>query len=158
MGIEGVGNGDILQKVLASGQQVLHIGHLSLLMMEGKVANGEWRWIDEPSCSMHTATNKPALLRPKLRANLGVDLRVLRHEKFLQGHASSGEGEAAEAAESVGDLIIFDMDKADVEKEVGNVKVFCQDPTNYDIAPFESLAPEMRAAVDRMLALELVQA
>ena len=71
MGIEGVGSKETLQKVLATGQQVLHIGHLSLLTMEGKVANGEWRWIDEAGCSMHTATNKPALLRSEVRTREG---------------------------------------------------------------------------------------
>ena len=59
-------------------------------------------------------------------------------------------------AESEGDLIIFDMDKSDVTKEVGNTKVFCQDPASYSIAPFESLAPEMQAAVREMLAKQLV--
>ena len=68
---------------------------------------------------------------------------MVRHEEFAQG------------SESAGDLIIFDMDKADVEKETGNTKVFCQDPASYKIAPFDGLADEMKAAVDRMLALQL---
>ena len=29
------------------GKRTLKLGHLSLKMMRGKVANGEWRWIDE---------------------------------------------------------------------------------------------------------------
>lgn len=92
---------------------------------------------------MHTATPKPALLRPAVRERLGVELRVLRHEAFAGG------------SESEGDLIIFDMDRSDVEKETGNTKVFCQNPANYSIAPFASLPPEMRAAVRRMLELQL---
>ena len=53
-----------------------------------------------------------------------------------------------------GDLIIFDMDKADVHKEMGNTKVFCQDPKNYTIAEFGSLSEEMQAAAEEMLRLE----
>lgn len=175
MGVEGVGSPEALLAIIESGAKSLKIGHLSLPMMQGKVANGEWRWIDEARCVMHTATPKPALLRVEVlpirglearpqmkrhvkpcgsrvrtpctagqvRARLGLELRVVRHEEFAQG------------SESAGDLIIFDMDKADVEKETGNTKVFCQDPSSYKIAPFDGLADEMKAAVDRMLALQL---
>ena len=52
-----------LLAAIASGSKSLKIGHLSLQMMKGKVSNGEWRWIDEAKCVMHTATPKPALLR-----------------------------------------------------------------------------------------------
>ena len=68
----------------------------------------------------------------------------MRHEEFAGG------------AESVGDLVIFDMDKADVSVETGNVKVFCQNPANYTIAPYASLSDDMKAAVERMLALQFV--
>ena len=40
--------------------------------MQGKVDNGEWRWIDERRCVMHTATSKPALLRTEVRSRLGL--------------------------------------------------------------------------------------
>ena len=143
MGIEGVGSPEALSAVLASGEKSLKIGHLSLVMMEGKVANGEWHWIDEARCVMHTATPKPALLRPAVRDNLGLELKIMRHEEFAAGQ------------ESEGDLIIFDMDKADVTKPTGNTKVFCQDPTAFSIAAFDSLSAEMRAAVDAVLAREL---
>lgn len=142
MGIEGIGTPEALLEALASGEKSLKIGHLSLLMMNGKVANGEWRWIDEARCVMHTATPKPALLRNSLRDELGVELKIVRHEEFAGG------------AESAGDLIIFDMDKADVHKEMGNTKVFCQDPKNYTIAEFGSLSDEMQAAVSEMMRLE----
>jgi hypothetical protein len=144
MGIEGIGTPEALAAVIASGEKSLKIGHLSLLMMNGKVANGEWRWIDEARCMMHTATPKPALLRTSLRDELGVELKVVRHEEFAGG------------AESAGDLIIFDMDKADVRKETGNTKIFCQDPKNYAIAEFGSLSDEMQAAVSEMLRLEFL--
>ena len=144
MGIEGVGSPEALLSIIESGAKSLKIGHLSLLMMEGKVANGEWRWIDESKCVMYTATPKPALMKAEVRSQLGVELKVIRHEEFADG------------AESVGDLIFFDMDKSDVSKETGNTKVFCQDPANYTIAPFATLSEEMRAAVDKMLALQLV--
>jgi len=143
MGIEGVGSPEALLVIIEGGAKSLKIGHLSLLMMEGKVANDEWHWIDEAKCVMHTATPKPALLRAEVRSRLGLELRVMRHEEFAQG------------SESVGDLIIFDMDKSDVEKETGNRKVFCQDPGNYKIEHFDGLADDMKAAVDRMLAIQL---
>ena len=143
MGIEGVGSPEALKAAIDDGAKSLKIGHLSLLMMQSKVDSGEWHWIDEARCVMHTATSKPALLRPQL-SELGVTLKVVRHEQFASG------------AESVGDLIIFDMDKADVSKETGNTKVFCQDPANYSIAPFDTLSDEMRAAVDRMLEQQFV--
>jgi len=146
MGIEGIGSADALAAAISSGSKPLRIGHLSLLMMEGKVANGEWRWIDEGGCVMHTATPKPGLLRTELRSRLGLELVVRRHEAFLEGNAPP---------ESCGDLIIFDMDKADVTKPTGNTKVFCQDPTAFSIAAFDSLSAEMRAAVDAVLAREL---
>ena len=144
MGIEGVGSPEALLVIIEGGAKSLKIGHLSLPMMQGKLANGEWRWIDEARCVMHTATPKPALLRTEVRSRLGVELRVMRHEEFAQG------------AESVGDLIIFDMDKSDVTKETGNRKVFCQDPANYKIAPYDGLADDMKVAVDRMLASQFV--
>ena len=80
----------------------------------------------------------------QVRSRLGLSLKVLRHEAF-----------AAAGAESVGELIIFDMDRSDVSKEVGNTKVFCQDPANYQLAPYETLSAEMKAAVRQMLELEL---
>jgi hypothetical protein len=118
MGVEGVGSAETLAKVLATGEQVLCIGHLSLTMMESKVASGEWRWIEEAGCVMHTATNKPALLRAAVRAKFGLELKVLRHEKFA--------ADAGEQPESSGDLIIFDMDWKDVTRRIGNTNVFCQ--------------------------------
>ena len=118
-----------------------------------KVANGEWRWIDEAGCVMHTATSKPAILRPALRDNLGVELHVLRHEKFA---AEMGDGSSSGAApESLGDLIIFDMDWKDVTKETGNTKVFCQDPAKFELGSLDALQPGIRAALDQVLALEL---
>ena len=144
MGIEGVNSPDALLAVIKSGAKTLKIGHLSLLMMEGKVANGEWYWVDEAKCIMHTSTPKPALLRAEVRATLGAELKVVRHEQFAAG------------AESKGDLIIFDMDMSDVTKETGNHKVFCQDSASYTIAPFSTLSDEMKAAVDKMLAQQLV--
>ena len=144
MGIEGVGSPSALLAAIESGAKSLKIGHLSLLMMEGKVATGEWHWIDEAKCVMHTATPKPALLRTEVRATLGVELKVVRHEQFAAG------------AESVGDLIIFDMDMSDVTKELGNHKVFCQDPSNYTIAPLSTLSDEMKAAIDKMLSAQLI--
>lgn len=143
MGIEGVRSPEQLRAIVESGARSLRIGHLSLPMCVGKVRNGEWRWIDEARCVMHTATPKPALLRQKVRALLHVELSVRRHEAF------------ASDAESVGDLVIFDMDQADVHKPTGNTKVFCQDPASYSLAPYESLAPEMHAAVRQMLEKEL---
>ena len=144
MGIEGIGSPEALLAAVGSGEKTLRIGHLSLLMMEGKVANGEWHWIDEKQCVMYTATPKPALLRAEVRARLKVELRVVRHEAFSQGE------------ESAGDLIIFDLDRSDVEGETGNTKVFCQDPASYLIAPYGSLGAELQAAVSQMLALQLV--
>ena len=110
MGIEGIASPEALRETIASGATSLKIGHLSLVMMQSKVSNGEWHWVDEPKCVMHTATPKPALLRGEVRSRMGVEIKVLRHEAF------------AEQAESVGDLIIFDMDKADVTQETGNTK------------------------------------
>lgn len=144
MGIEGIATPAALLEVINSGAKSLKIGHLSLVMMQGKVDNGEWHWTDEANCVMHTATPKPALLREELRSKLGVELRVLRHEEFAGGN------------ESVGDLIIFDMDKADVTKDTGNTKVFCQDPAKYNVAPYGTLPEEMKAAVSKMLELQLV--
>jgi hypothetical protein len=189
MGIEGIGSADALAAAIASGEKPLHIGHLSLVMMQGKVANGEWRWINEGGCVMHTATPKPGLLRGEVRSRLGLELVVRRHEAFL-GAAIGADARAKELAEliaaeqrddaavhargppllsqhlldqsapaapeSVGDLIIFDMDKADVTKPTGNTKVFCQTPANFTIAAFDSLSSDMRAAVDAVLARELV--
>ena len=43
MGVEGVGSPEALADAIASGSQCLKIGHLSLLMMQGKVENGEVR-------------------------------------------------------------------------------------------------------------------
>lgn len=152
MGIEGVGSAAALREAIASGKRPLRIGHLSHTMLVGKVANGEWRWIDEASCVMHTATPKPALLRTAVRERLKLELRVLRHEKFL-GEKS---GEAAPAApESVGDLIIFDIDVSDTVKPTGNTKVFCQDPKGYQLSAYASLPEAMREAVNGMLAREL---
>merc|ERR1712098_193579 len=101
-------------------------------MMEGKVANGEWQWIDEAQGIMHTATWKPGLLRGRDRDLFGVELRVIRHEAFL-------EGDRKFDPESMGDLVIFDIDRADVRKETGNTKVFCQESTNYDVDALETL-------------------
>jgi len=143
MGIEGVGSAAALLEAIDGGEPCLKIGHLSLLMMQGKVENGEWLWVDEANCVMHTATPKPALLRAEVKARLGVEFRVMRHEVF------------AAAAESLGDLIIFDLDKSDVRKETGNTKVFCQEAKNYSVLPFDTLSDEMKAAVMHMLAVEL---
>ena len=97
---------------------------------------------------MHTATAKPVLLRAAVQTNLNVDLQVLRHEKFAQ---SSGD-----APESVGDLIIFDMDHQDpIDKEVGNTKVFCQDASRFALSPVDALQPHMRSAIDKVLDREL---
>ena len=143
MGIEGVGSAAELLEAIQSGSAPLKIGHLSLLMLRSKVANGEWKWIDEAGCVMHTATPKPALLRVQLRSVLNLEVKVVRHEAFASG------------SESVGDLIIFDMDKADTAKETGNTKVFCQNPENYEIAEYETLSEPMKQAVDTMLAAQL---
>ena len=154
MGIEGVGSGEELQKILASGQAILRIGHLSLLMMEGKVANGEWRWVDEDKCVMYTATNKPALMRPEVRSRLGIELRILRHEKFLEAQ----EGQPNEQTESMGDLIIFDMDWKDSSKDTGNTKVFCQNPSGFTLNTLDALMPSMDAALGQVLQRELTAA
>ena len=66
-------------------------------MMEGKVQNGEWRWIDESHCVMHTATPKPALLRARVLAELNVELAVMRHDAHLAGALRLAAREAARA-------------------------------------------------------------
>jgi len=149
MGIEGVGSKETLHKVLATGQQVLATGHLSLVMMEGKVASGEWHWIDEAGCSMHTATNKPGLLRTEVRSRLGLELKVVRHDAELAGSAEEQE------VESVGDLIIFDMNFKDVTTEVGNTKVFCQNPSGFMLSGLETLLPDIGQALEQVLDREL---
>lgn len=150
MGIEGIGSSAALRAAVESRTPCLRIGHLSLLMMEGKVENGEWRWIDEANCVMHTATAKPALLRDRLRDRWPVvELKVLRHEKFAAG------GEGAEPPESLGDLIIFDMDRADVTNATGNSKVFCQDAASFHLGGVDDLDPSIRDALDQVLTNEL---
>jgi len=146
MGIEGVGSTAELHAAVAGRAPKLKIGHLSLEMLEGKLDNGEWHWIDEANCVMHTATPKPAILRTELAERVGLELRVLRHEKFVEGEA---EGEPVE---SVGDLIIFDIDVSDVTKPTGNTKVFCQNPGAYTISAYSSLPHRMRLGVDKLLA------
>ena len=42
-----------------------------------------------------------------------------------------------------------------VGKETGNTKVFCQNPANYEIAAYATLAEPMKQAVDQMLAAQL---
>ena len=126
---------------------MLNIGHLSLAMMEGKVSNGEWYWVDEAHCVMHTATPKPALLRERVASTLRVDLAIMRHDAAL-----SGAGEA----ESTGDLIIFDMNWQDVGIETGNTKVFCQSTARMELAPLDTLAEGMKAALERVLDAECV--
>jgi hypothetical protein len=143
MGIEGIASGAALKAAIASGEKTLKIGHLSLANLAGKITNGEWHWIDEPGCVMHTATPKPALLRQQLKTRLGITLRIFRHEKFLD-----------QPTESVGDLIIFDINRDDVKKEVGNSNVFCQDINNYVLSPFDSLHASLRKAVDNMFDFE----
>ena len=80
-------------------------------------------------------------------------VRVIKHDASL----SSGQAEEAAVVESVGDLIIFDMDKGDVSKEAGNTKVFCQDPLNYSVLDDVAALPEaVRAAVDQVFELEFL--
>ena len=77
---------------------------------------------------------------------MGVELRVVRHEAFAEG------------AESIGDLIIFDIDKSNVmsHRSNANTKVFCQDPSKYKILPYAELSADFKAAVDRMFQLQFV--
>ena len=154
MGIEGVGSKDQLQTLLATPTHPgLKIGHLSYNVMQGKVDNGEWEWINEAGCEMKTATPKPGLDRQRLASTLGLAVRVIKHDASL----SSGQAEEAAVVESVGDLIIFDMDKGDVSKEAGNTKVFCQDPLNYSVLDDVAALPEaVRAAVDQVFELEFL--
>jgi len=144
LGIEGVGSKKELLEIIATGKQSLCIGHLSYNMMMGKVKHGEWYWIDEPTCVMHTATAKPGLLRKKIELRLNLNLRVLRHEKFLD-----------EDQVSEGDLVIFDMNPTDLRAEVGNQNVFCQDPEKFTIAPFSEMNEKYIAAVDDMIDFEV---
>lgn len=148
MGIEGIGSKAALHAAIQSGERVLRIGHLSLGNLRGKVANQEWRWIDKHA--MDTSTLKPALLRPRVRELLGVELRVMRHDAHL---ADGGP------TESLGDLVIFDIDHANpTGTEVGNSKVFCQCPSNYDVGEFAALSADQRNAVQLMLEIEFTRA
>lgn len=144
LGIEGVGSKKELLEIIATGKQSLCIGHLSHNMMMGKVEHGEWKWIDEETCVMHTATAKPGLLRKKIELSLSLNLRVLRHEKFLD-----------EDQISEGDLVIFDINPADVRADVGNQNAFCQDPEKFTIAPFSEMDEKYIAAVDEMMDFEV---
>ena len=148
LGIEGVGSPERLQELIKSGSPCLNMGHLSLVMMEDKVRNGEWKWIDEPQCVMHTATPKPALLRASIETKLGMKLAIMRHDAKLAGDSGGG------AVESEGDLIIFDMDWRDVNKSVGNTKVFCQWTANLELGPLDTLDEGMLAALDTVLSAE----
>ena len=154
MGIEGVGSKDRLAQLLANPTPPgLKIGHLSYNVMQGKLDNGEWGWIDEAGCEMKTATPKPGFDRRKLASVLALTIRVLKHDTAL-----SGQAQEAAVVESVGDLIIFDIDKGDVSKEAGNTKVFCQDPSNYSISDDVSaeLPEAMQAALELVFEAECI--
>lgn len=146
MGIEGFSCKEALQEAVRAGEKVVKIGHLSLLNLRAKVVNKEWRWISE--LAMDTSTLKPGLLRAQVREIIGAELRVMRHDAHL-AHESEKE--------SRGDLILFDIDHANpIGTDVGNSKVFCQCPSNYDVGDYARLSIAQRKAVDQMLQEEFI--